>query len=61
VEPHQSGNPGEILAADAGGLLVACGRQALRLEQLQKAGGKRLAAMEFLKGFQVVIGETAAS
>ena len=61
VEPHRSGNPGEILAADASGLLVACGRQALRLEQLQKAGGKRLAAMEFLKGFQVVIGETAAS
>jgi len=61
VEPQRSGKPGQILAADATGLLVACGRQSLRLEQLQKSGGKRLAAREFLKGFQVVIGETVAS
>ncbi|MET0981891.1 MAG: methionyl-tRNA formyltransferase [Telluria sp.] len=45
------GAPGQVLAADAGGIVVACGDGALRLQQLQKPGGKRLAAAEFLKGF----------
>jgi len=45
------GEPGQVLAADAGGIVVACGEGALRLLQLQKPGGKRLAAAEFLKGF----------
>jgi methionyl-tRNA formyltransferase len=46
-----AGAPGQVLAADAGGIVVACGEGALRLQQLQKPGGKRLAAAEFLKGF----------
>ena len=45
-----SGEPGQVLAADAQGIVVACGSGALRLLQLQKPG-KRLAAAEFLKGF----------
>jgi methionyl-tRNA formyltransferase len=52
AEPAQgSGEPGQVLAADAQGIVVACGSGALRLLQLQKPGGKRLAAAEFLKGF----------
>jgi methionyl-tRNA formyltransferase len=44
--------PGSILAADAQhGVIVSCGQGALRLTQLQKPGGKRLVAAEFLKGF----------
>jgi len=44
--------PGQVLAADAThGIMVACGSGALRLTELQKPGGKRLAAAEFLKGF----------
>lgn len=43
--------PGEILQAGAQGILVACGEGVLRLTELQKPGGKRLAAAEFLKGF----------
>jgi methionyl-tRNA formyltransferase len=43
--------PGQVLAADAQGIVVACGEGALRLTELQKPGGKRLAAGEFLKGF----------
>jgi methionyl-tRNA formyltransferase len=39
------------LSADAQGIVVACGEGALRLTELQKPGGKRLAAGEFLKGF----------
>ncbi|WP_296944694.1 methionyl-tRNA formyltransferase [uncultured Massilia sp.] len=46
------GRPGQVLAADAQhGIVVACGTGALRLTALQKPGGKRLAAAEFLKGF----------
>jgi methionyl-tRNA formyltransferase len=46
-----SGEPGKVLSADAGGIVVACGEGALRLTELQKPGGKRLPAAEFLKGF----------
>jgi methionyl-tRNA formyltransferase len=46
-----SGAPGQVLSADAQGIVVACGEGALRLLQLQKPGGKRLAAPEFLKSF----------
>jgi methionyl-tRNA formyltransferase len=46
------GAPGQLLSADPqGGIVVACGEGALRLSELQKPGGKRLAAAEFLKGF----------
>jgi methionyl-tRNA formyltransferase len=37
--------------------VVACGRGALRLEELQRAGGKRLPAREFLRGFALAVGE----
>ncbi len=45
------GEPGQVLAADAQGIVVACGEGALRLLELQKPGGKRLPAQEFLKSF----------
>lgn len=44
--------PGQVLAADGqAGVLVVCGEGVLRLTALQKPGGKRLPASEFLKGF----------
>ncbi|MCC6070178.1 methionyl-tRNA formyltransferase [Massilia sp. GCM10020059] len=44
--------PGQVLAADAQhGIVVACKEGTLRLNELQKPGGKRLPAQEFLKGF----------
>ncbi|HEV7617577.1 MAG TPA: methionyl-tRNA formyltransferase [Burkholderiaceae bacterium] len=44
--------PGQVLAANAQtGVLVVCGKSVLRLTELQKSGGKRLPAAEFLKGF----------
>ena len=47
-----SAPPGQVLSADATrGIIVACGSGTLRLTELQKPGGKRLAAAEFLKGF----------
>ena len=43
---------GQVLAADAQhGIVVACQSGTLRLTELQKPGGKRLPAAEFLKGF----------
>jgi methionyl-tRNA formyltransferase len=47
------GRPGQVLSADARGIVVACADGALRLTELQKPGGKRLAAGEFLKGFSL--------
>ena len=44
------------LAADANGVLVACGEGALRLTLLQRAGGKKLAAGDFLRGFELTVG-----
>ncbi len=47
------GAPGEILAADARGIVVACGEGSLAVSELQRAGGKRLTAAEFLRGKQL--------
>jgi len=47
-----SGPVGKVLSANAqDGIVVACGEGALRLLELQKPGGKRLPAAEFLKSF----------
>jgi methionyl-tRNA formyltransferase len=44
--------PGQVLAANAQeGVLIACGDGVLRVDELQKPGGKRLSVAEFLKGF----------
>lgn len=45
-----SGEPGTVLAADADGVRVAAGSGVVRLTQLQAAGGKRLAARDFVAG-----------
>jgi len=50
------GTAGAIVSADADGLLVACGRGALRVRELQRAGGKRLPAAAFLAGHPIVAG-----
>ncbi|ENO78301.1 methionyl-tRNA formyltransferase [Thauera sp. 63] len=55
------GEPGTVLAADDGGVLVACGQGALRCTVLQRPGSKRLPAGEFLRGFPVSVGERFAS
>ena len=42
--------PGTVLSADASGVRVACGEGQLCLSQLQRPGGKRLGAADFLRG-----------
>jgi methionyl-tRNA formyltransferase len=44
------GDPGEILACGPDGIDVACGKGMLTITELQKAGGRRLSAAEFLRG-----------
>jgi methionyl-tRNA formyltransferase len=55
-----SGTPGEILdTSDC--ILVACGENALRITELQKPGGKRLSARDFLAGNQLKRGDRFAA
>ena len=51
------GDPGEVLAVDKDGILIACGQGALRLTELQKAGGKRQPVASFLQGNPVRVGQ----
>ena len=55
-----NGEPGTVLAADAAGVVVACGQGALRLEVLQAPGGKRLPVVEFLPGHPLPVGTRLA-
>ena len=55
-----SGAPGTVLAADADGVVVACGEGALRCTELQRPGARRMAAGEFLRGFAVTAGDVFA-
>ncbi|MFO7604413.1 MAG: hypothetical protein R6X06_11460, partial [Gammaproteobacteria bacterium] len=58
----QSGAPGTILSADKHGLIIACGQNALRLQQLQAAGGKVMDAAAFMHGHgdKLVVGAALA-
>lgn len=54
VDTSSSSRPGQVLTANANeGIIVACGIGAIRILELQKPGGKRLPAAEFLKGFAI--------
>ena len=52
-----SGTPGLVLDISAEGVRVACGEGALLATELQRAGGTRLAAAEFLRGFRILPGD----
>jgi methionyl-tRNA formyltransferase len=56
-EHDARGAPGEVVAVDADGILVACGARAVRLTALQRAGGRRLPAAEFLRGCGIAPGD----
>ncbi len=56
-----SGRPGEVLAAGRDGIVVACGEGALSVGELQKAGGKRLPAAQFLAGHALAPGASFGS
>ncbi len=53
----KQGNPGVVLEVDKQGITVACGKDALRLEVLQRSGGKAQHAVQFLQAMPVNVGE----
>lgn len=55
------GQPGEIIAADRDGIIVACGSGLLRIEVMQKPGGKKLNAADYLSGNSMQPGEYFAA
>jgi len=57
----RSGEPGRILQADKNGIVIACGAGALTIFLLQREGGRRLSAAEFLTGHPLKIGEKFCS
>jgi len=54
---EESGPPGEILSADRTGLVVACGEKSLRIFDLQREGGRRMTARDFLAGHELRPGQ----
>ena len=45
-----SGAPGAVIAQSSDSLILACGDAALRLQEVQKPGGKRQSVAEYLRG-----------
>ena len=54
---ERSGPAGEVLQADKAGIVVGCGQDALRILILQREGGRRLTAQEFLAGHPMLPGQ----
>jgi methionyl-tRNA formyltransferase len=50
------GTPGEIVAVEPDALVVACGDGRLALTELQRAGGRRMAAEALLRGWTPRVG-----
>jgi len=48
---------GSVIASGPEGLDVRCGDGVLRVTELQRAGGRRLRAVEFLRGFKLTVGD----
>ena len=59
VADTSKSKPGEVLAIDGDGLVVACGREdgAVRLLQVQPAGKKRMSPDEWLRGRGIKVGD----
>jgi methionyl-tRNA formyltransferase len=56
LDTTRGGTPGQIMQSDKAGLVVACGEGALRLDELQREGGRRMSAAEFLAGHPLPVG-----
>lgn len=53
----ESGQPGQIVAANRDGISVTCGSGLLQVEMLQKSGGKKMNVADFLAGNNLQLGE----
>ena len=50
------GAPGSVLRVEEDAIVVACGHGALEVSELQRPGGRRLRAAEFLRGRALAAG-----
>ena len=57
-ETSSSADPGEIVAVDKAGVLVATGSGVLRLLEIQPAGKKRMPAADWARGARLSIGSS---
>lgn len=59
AEPVSPGmnEPGSVLGSDKDGIVVACGEGALKIDELQLEGGRRMRAQEFLLGHPLKPGD----
>ena len=58
LQKGAQGEAGKVLAVDKRGITVACGKDALRLEALQRPGGKAQPAVQFLQAVPVKPGDS---
>ncbi len=56
IDTTISDSPGSVLKADTDGVLIACGKGALLIDQLQLPGKKKLSAADFLRGRDLPVG-----
>jgi methionyl-tRNA formyltransferase len=58
---ERTGEAAHVLQADKHGIVIGCGSEALRILVLQREGGRRLSAAEFLAGHPLKVGQKIAS
>jgi methionyl-tRNA formyltransferase len=49
--------PGQVIALDPEGILVACADGTLEIQEIQESGRKRVAARDFISGRRVALGD----
>jgi len=55
------GTPGSVVSADGAGIVIACGKGLVRIDELQADGKKKMSASVFLAGHSIYQGERLAS
>ena len=55
-QSNDRGEPGEVLAVDRRGMLIACGDGSVWVTELQRPGRKRMPAQACLAGYPVTVG-----
>ncbi len=60
IASENKGKPGEIIAINAEGFIVACGRGSLQIVRVQKPGGTKLNATDYLSGNPLRLGDVFA-
>ena len=57
VRNEGSGDPGRVISADPkNGLIIACGKGAVKILEIQAPGGKRMKPEDYLRGHEIPIG-----